>query len=96
MSGVNRVVLECSVIVDTAFSSFASRRFDCTARGMRGELATCGCVALDETGGARIFERARLEPAFYGCYICYQRRLSWPLRGKQRTKWPLSEKLLHL
>lgn len=53
MSGVNRVVLECSVIVDTAFSSFASRRFDYTARGMRGELAICGCVAVDGIGGAR-------------------------------------------
>lgn len=41
------------MIVDTAFSSFASRRFDYTARGMRGELAICGCVAVDGIGGAR-------------------------------------------
>lgn len=44
---VNRTILECSVIVESAFFSYMSSHFDHTARGMCGEHTThCG-VAVD-------------------------------------------------
>lgn len=44
---VNRTILECSVIVESAFFSYMSSHFGHTARGMCGEHTTYCGVAVD-------------------------------------------------
>lgn len=44
---VNRAILECSVIVESAFFSYMSSHFDHTARGTCGERTAYCCVAVD-------------------------------------------------